>query len=275
MKTLFLTSCLLVTSISAFAKSSMSDDNKYPKFCRIAAQNPVIFQNFKRDPFYNTILEHVTFEQGKQYLKIVQKQSPEFLTQLELFRQNDLVGNPRAYKYPGVGFFSPTTLRYMKVASDLKKLFGSLDNLRIIEIGGGYGGQCAILTRLFKVKSYTIVDLQGPLALTARYLQAQGNFSVELLQPEEVTSNDEPYDLVISNYAFSECNREVQTDYLQKILVRSKMGYLTCNYTPMAKKLKSYKKDELVKAVTQSGKSCKVMKEEPYTYDNNYILTWK
>ena len=36
-------------------------------------------------------------------------------------------------------------------------------------------------------------------------------------------------DLVISNYAFSECNYETQDIYIDKILSKSKRGYITHN----------------------------------------------
>jgi hypothetical protein len=37
------------------------------------------------------------------------------------------------------------------------------------------------------------------------------------------------YDLVISNYAFSELPSELQTRYIEKIILKAKRGYLTIN----------------------------------------------
>jgi len=257
-----------------FARTSISDNNAYPEFCRKAAKNPKIFNNFKQDPIYSEILEHATYNQGKVYLNIVRKQTPEFLYLLNLFRQNDRIGNPKLFAYEDAGLFSPTTLRYMKVASDLKKLFGSLDDLRIIEIGGGYGGQCTIIHQIFKPKSYTIVDLPGPLALTAKYLQKQQIHTVVLQQPNQVKPN-ETYDLIISNYAFSECNRAVQEEYITKILGKSKKGYLTNNWTNESPKLNSYTKSQLIAKLQSMRKNCRVLPEVPLTHANNYILIWE
>ena len=46
----------------------------------------------------------------------------------------------------------PTTLRYLKVASDLKNLFGS-DLGEVAEIGCGYGGQTLVNDQLLNVES--------------------------------------------------------------------------------------------------------------------------
>ena len=61
------------------------------------------------------------------------------------FRENDRLGSPLTCDYDACGRFSPTTLRYAKVYSDLMRLFRDLDGQRIIEIGGGYGGQCFVI----------------------------------------------------------------------------------------------------------------------------------
>ena len=126
---------------------SESDNGYYLSAVSRALKNYSKFSNFKRHPFYRLILEHTTEELGEQYLKIVQEQNPQFLDDPTLsgLRKNDDIGNPIKHSYPGVGEISPTTLRYIKVASDLRDLFG--DNLgdHVIEIGCGYGGQILIL----------------------------------------------------------------------------------------------------------------------------------
>lgn len=99
------------------------------------------FDNFKRNYDYRKILEHVSEEQGAQYLKILQSRNDGILEAgLSSVLLSDNVGNPIKFKYQGFNYkLSPTTLRYLKVTSDLKILFG--ENLvNIAEIGCGYGG---------------------------------------------------------------------------------------------------------------------------------------
>jgi hypothetical protein len=121
---------------------SESDNGNYLSAVRGALENYSKFSNFKRHPFYRAILEHVSKDQGERYLEIVKKQSPQFLDDATLtgLRKNDDIGNPIKHTYPSGGEISPTTLRYIKVASDIHNLFG--DNLgdHVVEIGCGYSG---------------------------------------------------------------------------------------------------------------------------------------
>ena len=264
--------CVIVccSATHLLAKTSASDDGSYPIFCHEAANDPSLFTNFKRCSVYTKVLEHVTHEQGKLYLEIALRQSPDFLPYLDMFRENDRIGSPHVYKYGEFGIFSPTTLRYMKVASDLKKHFGTLNNMRIVEIGGGYGGQCLILSKIFAFDSYTIIDLPGPLELTKKYLESHGITNVHYV-PSNAVSKMAPYDLVLSNYAFSECEKEFQDEYLEKILRLGARGYLTCNYSTST----TYSKAELFEKLHTTFPAVTEVPEEPLTGSNNYIIVWK
>jgi len=253
--------------------TSISDNQAYPKFCMKAATKPRTFAQFKRSPIYNSILEHLTFQQGQQYLDVILRESPECIPLFDKFRANDAIGAPFVYNYAQAGIFSPTTLRYIKVASDLKRLFGSLDNLRIIEIGGGYGGQCTVLSKLFKWANYTIVDLPGPLALTRKYLKAQQVPNVTLLAQNELPALGE-YDLVISNYALTECNTQVQDSYINTVLSRSKRGYITGNFIGADFQVTVHSKDALLSRLKAANISCTIAPETPSTFAGNYLLTW-
>lgn len=268
---LLLVSTALFSS-SIFALSSFSELTTYPQFCMQAAYNEELFMNFKKAPVYTEVLEHVTYEHGKKYLEIVLHESPTFREKFDLFRVNDTQGNPVTYSYDAAGLFSPTTLRYMKVASDLKNQFGSLDTWNIIEIGGGYGGQCVILSKLFKFASYTIVDLPGPLALTEKYLKNLGITNVIFKTSDELIE-DQKYDLVISNYAFSECNSSLQEEYLKKVLYKATTGYLTCNFIEL-REINILTKDALIQRLNNKNIICKELPEVPLTASNNYIIVW-
>jgi putative sugar O-methyltransferase len=262
---------LMIVSLNvsnATVKTSASDNGQYPELCMQAAHDPELFAHFKRHPIYNSILEHVTEAQGVSYLTVALQQTPHYLNLLDHFRQNDLLGNPQIFNFGHFGNFSPTTLRYVKVTSDLEHLFGDLTQWDIIEIGGGYGGQCKIITDLFKYKSYTIVDLSGPLALTKKYLSDLGIDNVTFLTEEELPSG-KTYDLIISNYAFSECVRPTQQVYLNKALIPSKRGYLTCNNGEF------FNKRELMNQLEIHHLNVQELPEIPLTGERNYLLVWK
>ncbi len=239
----------------------------YPQVCIQASVDYRIFDNFRRNPIYNGVLEHVSEEQGRAYLQIIANDL-DILAQMDSFKPNDEYGNPRMCEYPDIGMISPTTLRYIKVLADIKAHFQTVDNLNICEIGVGYGGQCRIINAYFKPATYCLVDMQPVLALTERYLDNYILPSVLTYKTMNELDRRE-YDLVISNYAFTELPRAIQDVYLSKVILNSKRGYITYNeHSP--EKFNSYKSNELLAMIPGS----KALSEEPLTNPKNCIIVW-
>src|SRR5437867_3383634 len=143
-----------VRMLSGAADStSVSDNQAYPQLCLQASRDEHVFADFRRNPVYNEILEHVSEQQGKEYLDLIARDA-DLRHAIDRFKLNDSYGNPRTYAYASIGTISPSTLRYVKVLADLKAHFKSLDGLDICEIGVGYGGQCRIINAYFKPASY-------------------------------------------------------------------------------------------------------------------------
>jgi putative sugar O-methyltransferase len=222
-----------------------------------------MFSNFRSDPVYNEILEHVSREQGAEYLKIIPS-SEHF----DEFRKNDLYGGPRVFNYPEVGDFSPTTLRYIKVLYDIEKFFGNLDGAKVFEIGVGYGGQCRLCCKYFDLKEYVLLDLPQVLRLAERYLMLYPLKPKLTFKTINECSRGKKIDLVISNYAFTEISRDIQDVYIKKIIKKSKRGYIT--YSDISGDLNSYKKQELLSIIPGSAE----YPEEPATHPGNCIIAW-
>lgn len=258
---------LYVKTIPKRISTSLSHNQAYPQVCIRAANDYKVFNHFRRNPIYNEILEHVSEKQGHDYLRLFSA-DPDILKAIDAFKRNDEYGNPRMFAYPGVGVVSPSTLRYIKVLADLKKHFGTLNNLRIAEIGVGYGGQCRILNAYFKPAAYTLVDIQPALALAQRFLD---NFIIHSVLDYK-TMNElsvANYDLVISNYAFTELPRSIQDVYLQKVVRGSTRGYITYNEINPSE-FNSYKADELLAMLPGSVK----FEEQPLTHPKNCVIVW-
>ena len=210
---------------------------KYLDGCMQAYSYDSVYNNFKKQGSYGYILEHVPPELGGRYLHAIHNHNPAILDKIDKFLINDQIGSPNQYKFNMVDrpdqpiVISPTTARYMKVLSDLTTLFGSLEGMNIVEIGGGYGGLSLIISKEFKFANYYDVDLFEPGKLASKYCRGShkiDNFHV--LTPEQLEQLDNiEIDLVISNYAFSECNYETQDVYIEKILSKAKRGYVTHN----------------------------------------------
>lgn len=240
----------------------------YINVCRLAASDDRYFNIFKSHPSYNLILEHVDYEQGLSYLKEIEK-NPKIMSWIDQFKANDILGGTKLYEYShnNIGLISPSTLRYIKVLCDLHNLFGDLNNFNICEIGGGYGGQCKIIDIFYDIKSYTIVDLEDVNRLSKLYLTKIGtNTNIRhLTYPVDVKSE---YDLVISNYAFSELPKHVQDNYMF-ILKNSKHGYVTFNNESTDNAMTYHAND-----VKNIIKNSTIIKETPETLHDNAVLYW-
>ena len=249
------------------AATSLSDTDAYTTACRRAATDAAAFANFRRDPHYTRILEHVSAAQGGACLELIARDT-DILDAIESFRPNDRYGNPRLAEYPQAGLFSPSTLRYVKVLSDLKAHFDSLDGLQICEIGVGYGGQCRVVDAFFRPAGYCLVDLAPALDLARRYL---GHFTIAApLSFRTLESLDGAVcDLVISNYAFTELARPLQDAYLSKVILRAPRGYITYNeISPPA--FQSYRAAELLAMIPGARR----LEEMPLTHPRNCLIVW-
>ena len=193
----------------------------YLTCCRQAATNENYFNVFKTMPGYRHVLEHISEEEGQQYYDLID------LDIKEEVKKNDTFGSPDLYEYP-CGKISPTTLRYVKNTCDIVRKFGtSFDS--IVEIGGGYGGLCVTSSNYINFDSYLILDQEEPNQLTRKYV-SNWDLPHQSCRLDELRLEDgHKFDLCISNYAFSECDRETQTEYLYRIVGRARNLYFVYN----------------------------------------------
>jgi putative sugar O-methyltransferase len=243
--------------------SSISNNQRYPNFCKEAVDNFDIFKNFKRSSSYNEILEHVTYEEGVEYLQ--QLTNKDIIDNIEKFKINDIIGKPITFNYDNIGNFSPTTLRYVKVLNDLSQI--NINNLHIVEIGVGYGGQYSVLRQLFKPKKYTFIDLPSVINLTRKYITELKLDDIELEYIDGTSDfTNISSDLVISNYAFSECAKDIQDMYIDKVVNNSQHCYMIYN------NMNGYSHQEFIQKI--KNHKVKVNREIPQTHPKNVLITW-
>lgn len=251
---------------------SISSSTSYPNICLQASKDDDVFNIFKTLPQYKDILEHTSPQMGIEYLSIIERDNPNLLDygNIEKFKENDTYGGSDKWLYSDI-LISPSTLRYIKVLSDLIKIFGNLDGFRIAEIGGGYGGQCKIINDYFNIKNYHIVDLPEVNLLSEKYLKKLNINNVRFSSSENLIPED--YDLIISNYAYTELDRELQDIYKLNIIDNSKNGYLTCNFISnlFIDNSDFYSREELINL----KEKVEIFKEEPLSHSDNFLLVWK
>jgi putative sugar O-methyltransferase len=199
--------------------------NAYLTSCKRAAENDNFFNNFKQDAAYRHVLEHVSREEAEIYLKLIKINFDEEFVEV---KKNDQFGNPDIYNFEKVGSMSPTTARYLKNTSDIIFKFGK-DIKCIVEIGGGYGGLSVVMHPFLNYESYLLIDQYEANLLSKKYL-SNFQYPTYCNHTDEIDL-DEGYnfDLLISNYAFSECDRDVQEHYIKKFVRNSNKFYMIFN----------------------------------------------
>jgi len=247
-------------------QSSLSENNLYNKFCLEAANDDNVFNNFKQNLYYNEILEHVHPILGEQYYEITKKYYSKALEKLNEIKINDSFGNPEIFNYY-FGNYGSTTLRYLKVAAELQHCFGDLSSYSILEIGGGYGGQAIVSNIIHGYKSWTIVDLPEVVELQKKYSSKFDYKNINAISFLENYTNQK-YDLVISNYAFSECNRSIELDYINKVMSNNEKIYMTLNFIKINNEIF---KDMLTLDELKDLLKLNIFEEIPNTSPNNCI----
>lgn len=238
----------------------MQQINSYvhEKIARDAVINDTIFQTFKRDRNFRMILEHVSYEQGIQYITCIKHLiNNNTLTGLDWnkYIENDIYGNPIKFNYSNqmndikninTYDISPSTLRYicfgLQIYNYIKQI--GKNDISIIEVGGGYGGQCKVLFDIcsqfnININKYTLIDLESVSKLQEKYLNKLNIKNIVTLSNVECLNKlDDTYDLFISNYALGEFTTNVQNFYIKNILNRCNNYFITWNSPPINSNLK-------------------------------------
>ena len=206
-----------------------NDKDSYANLCQDFATNPEKFKNFKQNKNYQKILEHTSLSDGLFFFNLcesfINKTSPEIINN---WKSNDSIGGASVSSKMG---YSPSTLRYINVLRKLVEKFGNLSDKHIIEIGGGYGGQCHIIKSMFNIANYTIIDIKEALALTKCYLNNFYSNGITYYPADKIMENEFfiSANLVISNYALSELEEPIIDLYISKIVENCKQGYFCFN----------------------------------------------
>lgn len=243
--------------------------DKYIKKCKLFVESDDAFKDFRTDKDYGQILEgneDVVAQVALAY--IVQHGGSVFVDEhYDQFILNDSVGNPRVFD----NGISPATLRYINSAYEITKLLGRNKPKRILEIGGGYGGLCRILSVVYNFEEYTNVDLPEAEALFNKYISY---FPALNGKVNNIVRGK--YDLFIADSSLSECSSAAQLKYFK---MASKCDYVFIVYNTFHIKdnerllLKSFK--EMFKNFTISKVPPITTQRGEESFANTYLLVKK
>lgn len=212
--------------------------NGYSESCLDFLQDEKKFNNFKKDDRYRTILEGAPRMFSNYYIQKINSHNRRdlFFDNIDKFKENDLIGNPDVYDEEGIGLISPSTLKFSFNCIDIISFIEQFTDLskikNIVEIGGGYGGLCLLLSNFIDFKTYTLVDLPEASELSKKYLSHFDKLDnkIKFVPCNKISSiKSNSYDLVIAVNSLSECDIETQLKYFKKFVSKSNFSYIVRN----------------------------------------------
>jgi hypothetical protein len=156
---------------------------------------------------------------------------------IKLLNLNDKIGNPLKYDIYNI-LCSPNSLKYVYFGLlNIKHILNkNLNNFNIIEIGGGYGGQCIILLELLKkfninINKYILIDLDSVNKFQKKYIEINGFYDKCIFVPYEEYKNYlfDYNNYLFSSYSLSEISDNIRIDYYNNILKYIISGFIVWN----------------------------------------------
>jgi hypothetical protein len=196
--------------------------------------------NFKSNNKYQGILEHVTYELGVEYLKLIKNDFPHINNDkiFEYVRLNDLYGEPIKKLFNVKDIIiecSPTSLRYIYHALIILRHIEFKKNKKIVEIGCGYGGLFLAIQYFasilkINIEHYFLIDLPEVGELIKKYLSLhKENIHIQYSIHKSADygtdiNNNELF--LISNYCFTEISNEYRNNYIKNFFHRISSGFI-------------------------------------------------
>jgi hypothetical protein len=228
-------------------------DNRYDGFkLQCKNINDYNILSFKKNNYLKGIVENVSYEYGLKYLDNITKYNMNL--NWDIISKINNIGDPLNYEYIINNkkiMLSPTTLRYIQYTLDILyhiKNNTKLINIKIVEVGGGYGAQSIFLFEIchlfdIVIDSYDILDLQEVNNLQNNYIKVCQITTNNIYNINTYTLDDYKYEnenYFISNYALGEFSKDWQDLYINSVVSKIEHGYICCNFSPQVPNIHDY-----------------------------------
>ena len=193
---------------------------------------------WKTHPHVSYMLEHEWESAAKIYIEYLRP----FLTteQIQAMAStNDKYGGAVTKLIEGITT-SPSSIRYIRHSYDFCAhiLSKGLNDVTVVEIGGGYGGLALTMFKMaeimnLQIKNYILYDLPGVTKLQKYYLSLHGvEERVQWRDPNTYGSECSEADtnVLISCYSLSEIADSYRAKYLQTLLPKIKAAFFVWNW---------------------------------------------
>jgi len=200
--------------------------------------------NFKSDKAYNSILEHVSYEQGKSYISLIISIINDDFKEItfeninNFLLMNDTYGNPKKenFMYNNMQIFcSPTSLRYVLHSLLILQSIKNNNSKKIVEVGCGYGGLFLGINHFSKILNieidkYYFIDLPEICGLIKNYIELHKNniyinYSIHSAYNYGLDINENDL-FFISNYCFTEIDELHRNNYIKHLFPKILNGFI-------------------------------------------------
>lgn len=136
----------------------------------------------------------------------------------EALREDTLVGDPRSRFLRRGRWVTAVSLRHAYFAHTVTSFLGeSREPLTVLEIGAGYGGLAATLSRALKIRTYVFVDAEPCLQLQRRFTSIAIGEKMRTVFRTPGSDWDFSPDLIVNTHSFAEMDRVDVERYFAKI----------------------------------------------------------
>ena len=202
--------------------------------------------SFKSNKLYNSILEHVSVEQGKSYIFLIQQFILENFPEITFENINEYLLINDKFGYPTKENFvyndkeilcSPTSLRYVLHSLVILKHIKDTNSTKIVEVGCGYGGLFLAINYFskllnIKIDNYYFIDLPEIINLIKKYLLLnEKNININITYSFHSANSygndiDDNNLFLISNYCFTEIDSEHRNNYINYLFPKLTNGFI-------------------------------------------------
>ena len=229
-------------------KTLKPEDYTHIDVCLKSINDDSYFNSFKNNSNFTNILEHTSEKFGRDYIQLIIQEFSNFINLIDWdkIKENDKLGGAVLVDFSELSSvinlpdykFSPSTIGYLYKGLSILKFASSKNKtkINILEIGGGYGGQCKIvkdLSPLFNItiENYGLIDLKAVSDLQKKYLSTLNYKDITYYAYEDLKDFDsfDKYDLLVSIYALGEFDVEIQNFYVNNVIKNIKDFYLIWN----------------------------------------------
>jgi hypothetical protein len=215
--------------------------DEFTKYIKKVNEQNLSNTDFKSNPSFTYVQEHMNLRQGAEYLRSIETEFPE-VTYDDLKKYvnlNDRHGNSKrnifTTKQHKMLYCSPTNMRYVYHALLILKYFKESGCSSIVEIGANYGGLFLAINNFaekygVEIKKYNIVELTDVCTLIKNYLELNKDgvhIPYELFDANTYGENINDENMfVVSNYCFTELVEFQRTGYVNNLLSKVEHGFL-------------------------------------------------